>query len=140
MSSPQPKPPSRGLLIALAVALGIILSAVVIEIGGHVYAYLNPSYWGLFFKPDRALGWTLVPGLSWTSTGTHWYSREFSVPIQINSEGFRDLERERAKPEDVVRIALLGDSMVEAIQVPFHETAGQVLERASPAMTQSFSV
>ncbi len=109
---------------------------MVIEIGGHIYAYLNPSYWGLFFKPDPVLGWTLVPNLSWASTGTYWYAREFSVPIQINSAGFRDLEREVEKPEGVVRIALLGDSLVEAIQVPFHETAGQVLEAKLGAWTQ----
>ncbi len=128
MSSPEPKPRSRGVLILLALTLGFFGSAVVIEIGGHIYAYLNPSYWGFFFKPDPVLGWTLVPGLRWSSTGTHWYAREFSVPIQVNSEGFRDLDRERKKPEGVIRLALLGDSLVEAIQVPFHQTAGQVLE------------
>lgn len=128
MSSPEPKPRSRGVLILLALTLGFFGSAVVIEIGGHIYAYLNPSYWGFFFKPDPVLGWTLVPNLRWTSTGTYWYAREFSVPIQVNSKGFRDLEREREKPEGVVRLALLGDSLVEAIQVPFHQTGGQVLE------------
>ena len=128
MSSPGPAPRTRGVLILLTVVLGFFGSAVVIELGGHLYAYLNPSYWGLFFKPDRVLGWTLVPKLRWTSTGTHWYAREFSVPIQVNSQGLRDLERVPEKPERVVRVALLGDSLVEAIQVPFHQTAGQVLE------------
>jgi hypothetical protein len=43
--------------------------------------------------------------------------------------GFRDLPRSVSKPADVRRIALLGDSFIEAVQVPLERTAGQVLER-----------
>jgi lysophospholipase L1-like esterase len=128
MRSSESQRHPRALFALLALLIAFVSSAAVIEIGGHIYAYLRPSYWGLFFKPDRVLGWKLVPNLRWNSTGTYWYAREFSVPIQVNSEGFRDLDREFEKPRDVVRVALLGDSLVEAIQVPFHQTAGQVLE------------
>jgi hypothetical protein len=53
---------------------------------------------------------------------------DFSVHIKTNAEGFRDRERQRDKPPGTVRIALLGDSLVEAIQVPLPKTAGQILE------------
>ena len=132
MQPPNPKRRPRGrpraLLVLFAVVFGFILSAVLIEVGGQIYASFHPSYWGLFFKPDPVLGWRLYPGLRWNSTGTFWYQRDFNVPIQINSQGFRDLERTSEKPPGVVRIALLGDSLVEAIQVRFEETAAQVLE------------
>jgi hypothetical protein len=49
--------------------------------------------------------------------------------VQTNAHGFRDLAREIQKPERVIRIALLGDSFVEAIQVPFNKTAGHLLEQ-----------
>lgn len=136
MRSSESQRHSRALFALLALLIAFVSSAVVIEIGGHIYAHLRPSYWGLFFKPDRVLGWKLVPDLRWNSTGTHWYAREFSVPIQVNSEGFRDLDREFEKPADVIRVALLGDSLVEAIQVPFHQTAGQVLEARLNAPAQ----
>jgi len=57
--------------------------------------------------------------------------REFSVPIEYNAFGMRDRERrtERASNE-VSRIALVGDSQVEAKEVPFDSTLGQRLERA----------
>jgi len=57
--------------------------------------------------------------------------QEFSVAIEYNALGMRDRERriERSSP-DVWRIALIGDSQVEAKEVPFDSTFGQRLERA----------
>lgn len=67
--------------------------------------------------------------MQFTWTGYHWYAREFSVRTSVNSVGFRDAEHSASKPPGVVRVALLGDSFVEALQVPFEKTAGRVLER-----------
>ncbi len=112
-----------------ALGLGVFLSVAVIEVVGHTYALLNPSYDVLFLEPDRATGWKQVPRLRWTWAGSYWYANDFSVEIQTNSHGFRDLERSVAKPDETTRVALLGDSLVEAAQVPFEKTAGAVLER-----------
>jgi hypothetical protein len=80
-------------------------------------------------QPDRAIGWKLVPALEWTSTGNHWWARDYSVAVRANRMGFRDRERELAKPAGAERVALLGDSFVQAIQVPLEKTAGALLER-----------
>jgi len=47
---------------------------------------------------------------------------------KINAAGFRDSEHTLAKPADVLRIALLGDSRTESFQVPLSKTFGKRLE------------
>jgi hypothetical protein len=112
----------------LAVALGLALVLAGLEIAGRVLLLVRPSYEVVFLQPHRTLGWTLVPNLRFTWAGYHWWGPDFRVEAQANSEGFRDLERVRG-PSDATRIALLGDSFVEAIQVPIEATAAQLLER-----------
>ena len=89
---------------------------------------LHPSYDVVFLEPDHELGWKQVPGHEYTWAGRGWYAREFSARTHVNSRGFRDYEREVAKPDGLRRVALLGDSFVEALQVPLEKTAGQLLE------------
>ncbi len=113
----------------LALVLGSVVGIAGIECVGRTYAYLHPSYDVLFLQPDRVLGWKQVPGLRWSWAGSGWYAMDFSVDIETNSHGFRDAERTLARPEGTTRIALLGDSLVEAAQVPLEKTAGALLER-----------
>lgn len=70
-----------------------------------------------------------MPNFEFIHTGNHWYSRDYSAQVRTNSLGFRDSERSPQKPDNTIRIALLGDSMVEALEVPFDKTAGQLLEK-----------
>jgi hypothetical protein len=119
----------RALLLLAAQATLLLGVAALLEAGGQLWALFHPAYRVLFLEPDRDLGWTLAPGLRFVWTGTEWYARDFSVPVTVNSLGFRDAERREAKPPGVVRIALLGDSYVEALQVPFEKTAGQLLQK-----------
>jgi hypothetical protein len=102
---------------------------MVVEVALQGVAVIWPSYDVLFLKPDRVLGWKMVPNFHWQWTGHHWYASDFSVAVAANSDGFRDVDRETGKPDDVKRVALLGDSFIEAVQVPFKDTAGQHLER-----------
>ena len=46
----------------------------------------------------------------------------------MNSAGFRDYERSKNKPENGLRIALLGDSYTEALQVKLEDTYGAIME------------
>jgi hypothetical protein len=65
----------------------------------------------------------------------------FDVAVEVNSAGFRDREHSPDKPPGVRRIALLGDSFVEAIQVPFEQSVTWLLEnRLSRAEVMSFGV
>lgn len=119
----------RSAFAALTVLLGTVGGLVVIEVVGLVLARLRPAYDVVFLEPDAELGWKHVPGLRFTWTGRYWYAADYSVEIRSNSLGFRDLERTPAKPAGVTRVALLGDSLFEALQVPFDGTPGQRLER-----------
>ncbi len=119
----------RAWYILLKITGALVLCFTMIELGLHAYAFWRPSYQVVFLQPDRWVGWTQVPNLRWTWTGSSFAAVDFSVPIETNSLGFRDLNRHVEKHRGVVRIALVGDSLVEALQVDFSKTAGSLLER-----------
>lgn len=58
-----------------------------------------------------------------------WWNKENKVYVQINSHGLRDRERSYEKPPHTLRIALLGNSFCEALQVPLEKTLGYEIER-----------
>jgi hypothetical protein len=100
-----------------------------IEVALQVYALIRPAYDVLFLQPDRSLGWKQVPNLRWTWAGLRWCASDFTVDIETNPLGFRDMERKCPRHSGVKRVALLGDSFIEAVQVPFEKTAGQLLQQ-----------
>src|SRR5262245_16314142 len=102
--------------VNVAVLFGFVFS---LELSGQIITVLHPSYEVLFLLPDKTLGWTQVSNLRWTWTGLHWYAADFSVEVKTNSLGFRDLDRDAGHPDGVKRVALIGDSLIEAVQVPF---------------------
>ena len=59
----------------------------------------------------RLLGYTLRPG------ARAWEVDEGVAWTKINSHGYRDRERTATKPQEVYRVAVLGDSWTEARQV-----------------------
>jgi hypothetical protein len=63
-------------------------------------------------------------GRRFTPGHNYWYSKENDHPItgRINSYGWRDKEWSLRKPQDTYRIAVLGDSVVEALQVETDRT------------------
>jgi hypothetical protein len=75
-----------------------------------------------FLQPDPALGVTHIADKTVT-----WRLEGYSCD-RFNHEGLRDTEHSIAKPEGVYRVALLGDSATEAMQVNIDETYGKVLE------------
>lgn len=89
------------------------------EIGLRAIGYSSPS----FYRPDFHRGSALRPG------ETGWYTREGRAFIEINSQGLRDREHSLDKPFDTVRVAILGDSYAEALQVDRSKTWWSVLER-----------
>jgi len=78
---------------------------------------------GEFLQPDKELGCVHIPNkiVTWRLEG---YSND-----RLNSVGLRDTEHALAKPNGVYRIALLGDSATEGLQVSLADTYGKVLER-----------
>lgn len=77
---------------------------------------------GYFFTLDWNLGWAHQPGIS------GWWRVEGNGYVEINSEGMRDRSYHREKPENTVRIAVLGDSFAEAMQVNAEEAFWAILE------------
>jgi hypothetical protein len=75
------------------------------------------------YEPDRDRGWILRAGVSGVVTGE---DRQF---VRINSHGFHDRERSYEKPAGTMRIAVLGNSWTEALQVPLEKNYCSVLER-----------
>jgi hypothetical protein len=76
---------------------------------------LGVSY-PVFHEFDETRGVRLKPGKQ------GWYRTEGEAYLHINSLGYRDREHARVKPANTVRIAVLGDSFVEARQVALENT------------------
>jgi len=69
-------------------------------------------------EPDDILGYKFSAGKK------YWYYEENDHPIvgRINNYGFRDKDWPLEKPIYIYRVAVLGDSMVEALQVELDRT------------------
>jgi hypothetical protein len=102
----------------LALALASAFALVFLELALRL---LGVSFQD-FYKADPVRGVAHRPG------ARGWFRREGRQYIVINREGFRDREHPLVKPPGSFRIALLGDSFTEALQVRFEESFGAVLE------------
>lgn len=63
--------------------------------------------------PHPTRGWTLIPGQE-----AYQRSRDYAVLVKINEKGLRDRPHEYEPAPGVFRIVVLGDSFMEAYQVP----------------------
>lgn len=72
---------------------------------------------------NPVLGWVHVPNKNGYSR-----SKEFSVKVRINKDGFIGRNYGYSKPENTVRILVMGDSVTEAFQVPEEESYSRLLE------------
>jgi hypothetical protein len=114
------KRPSRraaGNLVALAFALTFALALA--------EGVLRVAWEGRpqFHQPDPVRGAGHIPGAH------GWYTLEGRGWVEINSAGLRDREHALAKPPDTLRIAVLGDSYTEALQVDRESAFWAVAER-----------
>jgi hypothetical protein len=129
-----------------AVVLALTVSVAVLELGVRVWMphlpFTEPIHDVLFLAPDPRTGWKLVEDFTFSWKGRNPYCIEFGVRVTTNTHGFRDKARHLDKPAGTVRIAVLGDSFIEGIQVPLEHTTPAVLEtRLAAAFPQhSFEV
>jgi hypothetical protein len=98
----------------------LVFALLVAEIGLRVLGISYPR-WLLI---DDRLGSVHRPGVVFRQKD------EGNAIIRINKAGYRDVERTIAKPAGTVRLAVLGDSYVEAGQVDQEEMITRVMERA----------
>jgi hypothetical protein len=107
----------KELILAVAVLLAApVLVEVALRLSG---AQFEPQ----LYAPNRERGWVLRP----RANGV--VAVETKQYVQINIHGFRDQERSYEKPSETIRIAVLGNSWTEALQVALDKTYTVVLQQ-----------
>ena len=104
------------ILMALA---GVIISLVLVELGLRILHIEYP----VFYDYDPQIGYKLRPGTK------GYYLSEGKGYVSINRDGLRDREHAIAHPANTLRIAVLGDSYAEAMQVNQDEAFWSVMEK-----------
>ena len=107
--------------------LASLLTVVVFTIFAEGYFRLtvpfNKNYWPSQFSPN--VGHTLLPG----ATLKHTNGTDYWQEHKINSIGFLDREPpNKSKKPNECRVAIIGDSFVEAVQVPLAKKFQVILE------------
>jgi hypothetical protein len=103
----------------LLLLAGTVFALLLAEVVLRVIGYSSP----VFYSVDESRGFALTPNMK------GWYRKEGTTYIEINSDGLRDEEHLVAKPENTVRIAVIGDSYSEALQVSLNETFWKVMQQ-----------
>ena len=106
--------------ISLIAFITVLLSLVVTE---AYFVFFNPQGATNFWQEDAHVGIMHKPDMEGT-----YARKEFSTYIKINSAGFRGNEWPLDKDPNTTRIAVLGDSFVEAFQVPVEKSFPYLLE------------
>jgi len=104
----------NAVLIAGSVVVAFILGEIVLRLVG----FTDPVLWTY----DDVTGSRLYAGASGV------FETEGRSYVTVSSAGLRDREHAVAKPANTVRIAVLGDSMAEALQVPQEKGFASLLE------------
>jgi hypothetical protein len=101
-------------LVLAGVSIALLMAELIMRITGVSY----PN----FYMPDLDRGASLRPGAE------GWWRQEGKSYVRINSDGLRDREHSKIKPDSTLRIAVLGDSFTEALQVPMEQTYWAIAE------------
>ena len=105
----------NGILVLGALGAALMLAEVAVRL-------LAPQPTGLSHQ-DRY-------GLAQHYPGITRYLPQYGHEVTFNSAGMRDREHVADKPAGVFRVLLLGDSFMEALQVPFEASLASLLEKS----------
>jgi hypothetical protein len=114
----------RILASALLAFLGVGMAFVIAEIGVRVLGISRP----VFSAYSATRGWKLRAG------ARGWQSREGRAFVSVNRWGYRGSDWTRVKPAATLRIAMLGDSFIEAQQVAEDATACELIQHVLGGM------
>jgi hypothetical protein len=106
----------NSLILLAALAIALLLCELVLRMLGISYP--------VFVWTDPVRGVAHIPGVSGgkrLANGHRW--------VEINRDGWRGPDVPLQPTPGTLRIALLGDSFIEAFEVPFDSTMGEVVER-----------
>jgi hypothetical protein len=104
----------------VVLALSLVVALVLAEVGLRI---AGVRFDASLYSDDPITGWSLRPGAE------GWWVSEGHAFVRINGAGMHDREYSLRKPKDIVRIAVLGDSVTAAVQVDVEENFTRVLER-----------
>ncbi len=103
-------------LFLAALLLGVVVAEAVLRVIDFSY----PNY----YRYDFETGAALRPGAE------GWWREEGESYVRINAQGMRDDRNiSPSKPDNVFRVAVLGDSYAEALQVDVEKTFWRLLEK-----------
>ncbi|MBM4328122.1 MAG: hypothetical protein FJ118_13280 [Deltaproteobacteria bacterium] len=111
----------QSLMALLALVIGLFVAFLLAEVLLRIFP-IQGAYFRIPNKPNDAVGFTRFPGQK-ASFRTSCYE---TTHIEFNSAGFRD--REWPEP-GAPSIAVLGDSFMEALEVPLEVTTADILEK-----------
>ncbi len=122
--------PVRSVLAKLALLLAgavvaVVLAEALLRSGAFGPAGLVPD---LVTIDDLAAANWRQPGKAFVWSGQAGREREFRVESRWNALGYNDDDYPFAKPPGTLRIVVLGDSYVEAVQVPRERSFHGLLE------------
>jgi hypothetical protein len=111
----------NGLILIAALVIALLVCELALRMLGISYP--------VFVWTDPVRGVAHIPGVSGGKLlpdGHRW--------VEINSDGWRGPGVPLKPTPGRLRIALLGDSFIEAFEVPFDSTVGEVVERRLAAL------
>lgn len=112
---------TRGKQLLFSVILGCLSLVLALAVAEFAVRLVVPQPTGLAHQ-DRY-------GLALHYPGITRYLPQFGHEVSFNSVGMRDREHPIAKPPGTFRILLLGDSFMEALQVPQDSMLAALMER-----------
>ena len=118
-SSPERRPRPGWRVRVAVVAASVLVALLIFELFLRAVGFSFPAW----YVPDPTRGYAFRPGAE------GWHTREGRSYVRVNGDGLRDREYARRKPEGALRVAVLGDSYAEALQVAEEDGFTSVLER-----------
>jgi hypothetical protein len=104
-----------GVLVSASLCVALVIGELALRLIGFSYP--------VFYTYDDIVGSALRPNAQ------GWHRTEGEALIRISTDGLRDREHSKTKPPNTFRIAVLGDSMAEALQVPLEATFWSIMEQ-----------
>ena len=109
-------------LILFGLFLSFLFLEVLIRLSLNFFPNEYLTTYGIYQKSFPVIGHKNIPN----SSGI--WNREGFSKVKINSKGWNDYERTYEKHENTIRVAIVGDSFIEALQVDKSVAIGSIME------------
>ncbi|MDJ0556223.1 MAG: SGNH/GDSL hydrolase family protein [Microcoleaceae cyanobacterium MO_207.B10] len=124
-------------MVVTSLVVGVAIAELGVRIAGleglkkfiGTHADFSPTFYTV---SDPVFGWSYKPNIS------GWWQDEGEAFLEFNNDGLRGAEISLDKPDNTIRIAVLGDSFTAAVQVPLEQTFVKRIE-AELADCEAFS-